>query len=47
MNIIACTAARSDDSDADSGTDSEVDMMICGDEMSPLKMQEHADWSIL
>src|SRR5258707_11607838 len=46
-NMIAHAATRSDDSDADSETDSEVDMLICGDETSPLKMQEHADWSIL
>src|SRR6266436_5571559 len=46
-NMIAHTATRSDDSDADSETDSEVDMLICGDETSPLKMQEHAGWSIL
>src|SRR5260221_10823874 len=46
-NMIACAATRSDDSDADSETDSEVDMLIRGDEMSPPKMQEHADWSIL
>ena len=46
-NIIACAAARSDDSDTDSETDSEVDMLIHGDETSPPKIQEHVEWSIL
>jgi hypothetical protein len=47
VNMIARAAARSDGSDVDSETDSEVDVLIRGDEEGPPKMQEHTGWSIL